>query len=216
MVWLGAAFILGLIFGRSLHLNWLVPLLFLVLSIFLFILELTIGWRFSFIIKWRNFAPIPISALLLSLALGGFRFSFTQKTFTPQDLAFFNGSNYITLIARINSIPLGSASSIQFVAKAITVSSPSGIQTRKLNGLLQVRVPKSVNLRYGDLLLLEGNLAMPQSSDTFNYQEYLAQHGIYSIMAYPDFQVFARNTGNPFMTFLNVLACMPTIHPGIS
>ena len=53
--------------------------------------------------------------------------------------------------------------------------------------------------------MLQGNLAVPQSSDTFNYQEYLAQHGIYSIMAYPDFQVLARNTGNPLMTFLTGL-----------
>ncbi len=73
---------------------------------------------------------------------------------------------------------------------------------REVSGVALVKVPLGMGLRYGDRLELHGELQTPPEGETFNYREYLAQHGIHTLVSYPDVQLLARNRGNPFMTVI--------------
>ena len=202
MVWLAAAFLFGLILSKTASLSSLSGLIFVVLAAGFLAFEIRFLKTLSFFRKWRKFAPLPLGVLLIAFSLGMLRFTFTQRTPTPSDLDFFNDQPTAILTTRVNGMPELTSSALQFTVQALKLSSPSGAQSIPVKGLAIVRVPKSVRLHYGDLLLLEGELSTPQSSDTFNYREYLAEHGIYSLLSYPDFTVLAQRTGSPFMTFV--------------
>ncbi len=202
MVWLAAAILFGLIFSKTIHLPTLVSLILVLLAAVFLAVEIRFLRSLPFFKDWRKFVPIPVGLLLLAFALGMFRFTLTQRTPTPSNLDFYNDQPSAILTARVNSMPEMKSTALQFTVRALQYSSPSGTQSIPVSGQALVRVPKSVVLHYGDLLMLQGQLTTPQSSDTFNYQEYLAQHGIYSVMSYPDFKVLAQRTGSPIMTFI--------------
>lgn len=202
MVWLSAALILGLIVSKILALSPLASLILVLVAAVFLVVEARFLKHRRFFIAWKKLAPIPLGLLGLAFAVGMLRFTFTRRTPTPANLDFYNDQPAAVVTARVNSMPEMKSTALQFTAQVLRYSSPSGLQSIPVNGQAMVRVPKSIVLHYGDLLLLQGELATPQSSDTFNYQEYLSQHGIYSVMSFPDFKVLAERSGNPVMTFI--------------
>ena len=202
MVWLAAAILFGLIFNKTVHLSSIGGLVLVFLAGVFLAVEIRFLKHLPLFRNWRRFAPVPMGLLLLAIAIGMLRFTFTQRVPSPSSLDFYNDQPSVILTARVNSMPEMKSTALQFTVQALQLSSPAGVQSIPVTGQALVRVPKSVGLHYGDLLLLNGELTTPQSSDTFNYQEYLAQHGIYSVMSYPDLKVLAQRTGNPIMTFI--------------
>ena len=64
-----------------------------------------------------------------------------------------------------------------------------------VKGLVLVQAPPFTGFRYGDRVRAEGKLQTPTSTDEFDYREYLARQGVYSLMARPSVQVLARDEG---------------------
>lgn len=50
---------------------------------------------------------------------------------------------------------------------------------------------------YGDSLRIKGKLKTPTVFEGFNYKNYLAKEGVYSVMYYPEIELLERNKGNP-------------------
>ena len=50
---------------------------------------------------------------------------------------------------------------------------------------------------YGDKLKIEGKLKTPQVFEDFNYKDYLAKEGIYSVIYWPRIEKMAEDQGNP-------------------
>ena len=48
---------------------------------------------------------------------------------------------------------------------------------------------------YGDVLKIKGKLKTPAVFEEFNYKNYLAKEGIYSVMYYPEIEILERNKG---------------------
>ena len=59
--------------------------------------------------------------------------------------------------------------------------------------------------RYGDRLLLEGELEAPERFDDFDYPAYLARQGIHTVMRFPSVELLGEGEGSPFYRALHAL-----------
>ena len=59
--------------------------------------------------------------------------------------------------------------------------------------------------RYGDRLLLEGELEAPEPFDDFDYPAYLARQGIHTVMRFPSVELLGEREGSPFYRALHAL-----------
>ncbi len=59
-------------------------------------------------------------------------------------------------------------------------------------GKVLITTHKYPEYQYGDELKIKGRLESPPVFDGFNYQDYLAKHGIYSVMRYPNIELIDR------------------------
>lgn len=76
-------------------------------------------------------------------------------------------------------------------------------------GNVLITTNKYPEYRYGDKLKISGDLKIPTVFEDFNYQDYLAKDGIYSVSYYPEIKLIERNQGNfiysAILTFKNKL-----------
>ena len=59
--------------------------------------------------------------------------------------------------------------------------------------------------RYGDRLLLEGELEAPEPFGDFDYPAYLARQGIHTVMRFPSVELLGEGEGSPFYRMLHAL-----------
>lgn len=53
--------------------------------------------------------------------------------------------------------------------------------------------------QYGDEIKIMGKLQVPQAFEDFNYKDYLAKDGIYSVIYLPKIELIAKDRGNPII-----------------
>lgn len=70
------------------------------------------------------------------------------------------------------------------------------IEVEGIEGKLLVTAGNYPEYRYGDKLLIKGKLQTPVVFEDFNYKDYLAKDGIYSVIYYPELQLIEKNKGN--------------------
>jgi competence protein ComEC len=80
-------------------------------------------------------------------------------------------------------------------ADHLLISNLSDSVTRTVKGLVLIQVPPFTDFCYGDRVRAEGKLQTPTNTDDFDYCEYLARQGMYSIMSRPRVAVLARDQG---------------------
>jgi competence protein ComEC len=68
-------------------------------------------------------------------------------------------------------------------------------EKEELSGTALVRVPRYPAYRYGDVLKITGEPETPLQSEDFDYKDYLARQGIYSVIYYPGVEVLDRGQG---------------------
>ena len=73
---------------------------------------------------------------------------------------------------------------------------------RELTGTALVFVPRDAGFRYGDTLLLRGDLRTPPQLDDFDYEHYLAVKGIYSTLYYPSIEVLETGKGSKLLAWI--------------
>jgi len=71
----------------------------------------------------------------------------------------------------------------------------TGSEKSEVKGDTLVRLPFYKEFHYGDMLQLTGKLETPQQFEDFDYKNYLANQGIYSIMNYPKVVVLESGKG---------------------
>ena len=67
---------------------------------------------------------------------------------------------------------------------------------QEVSGVVLLYVPRYLDCNYGDLIRVEGKLETPPQFDDFDYRGYLARHGIYSTMLYPEIEVLEEGRGS--------------------
>jgi competence protein ComEC len=123
-----------------------------------------------------------IGLSLLVFALGGLRYD-TQ----PRDnaLTMLNDAGYRTLSGVIDDEPDVRDTSTRL---RVRVDEPPGT--------MLVFTDRSTEYRYGDRVLVGGSPRTPPEFDTFNYRDYLARGGVYTVMMNADVQITERDHGS--------------------
>jgi len=67
---------------------------------------------------------------------------------------------------------------LRLASESIFVNS----ETIQTSGLVLVEADRGVEVQYGDRIRATGRLAVPATWDTFSYADYLARHGVFTIM----------------------------------
>jgi competence protein ComEC len=182
---------------RRIPLFWISSAFLLGIAVALFLPVSADFWRISFFVclgllvpdylvrrKWSGFKKrsLPVFLLLAVLAGGGWRYTaIQQKPFTPNDIAYYNDQEKVSISGVVCSDPQHNERSIRFTLCVDQMERP---EQRKLKGKVLV-VQRNGEWKYGDRVTIYGIPQTPGENEEFSYKDYLAQRGIHSLMEYP-------------------------------
>lgn len=139
-----------------------------------------------------------IAALaLIFLALGALRYAAVPTT---SALARYNNLGAVTIFGLVVAEPdiRDTRTQLQVQADSLTFDG----RTERTSGLVLVSTTRNPDIRYGDRVVVRGELSTPAEFDTFSYADYLARSGIFSIVNFARVQVRDSGYGNPIFTAL--------------
>jgi competence protein ComEC len=154
-----------------------------------FLLFLVVGIILAFSKKLK---PLFLIACFLSLGLGIWRHqAFELKVSNNEFKNYIKDEETVILIGVVNKEPSigGKSTKIEF--------QPEGIEGKIL--LFTWKYPE---YKYGDRLKVKGTIEEPQPFEGFNYKEYLAKDGIYSLIYFPKIELVGEGSGSFFMKTL--------------
>jgi competence protein ComEC len=145
-----------------------------------------------------------VALCLLCAALGGLRYSSGLEGFGSGRVETLIGQGSISLVGEIAAEPRRSETSqriVMRVAQAHLHGAPQAIE-----GRLLVVLPPYPAYRYGERLLVTGELEAPRSATRpgeFDYRAYLAHRGIHSLIREPtDVRLLDASGGNAILAAL--------------
>jgi len=133
---------------------------------------------------------------LIAFALGGLRQASVPGT---SDISQYNGnSGTITGLVIAEPVIRDDRAQLRVHVDAIYVRN-NWIET---SGLALVETDRTVPIAYGDQIRATGFLAIPATWDSFSYADYLARHGIFSIMRNAGVEVLGSGYGSTLQALL--------------
>ena len=191
LLWLSLAFLAGILLAALLALPlWAWLLAAVVAALAAFGLRKRIGW-------------LPLFALAAVCALlgGAARYQAAQPEFGPADLAYYNDGNArVEIRGIVSEPPLARDTYLELRIDAESILFDGGIH--QVSGRLLARIDLRSEFRYGDRLLLHGELVTPAEDEDFSYRAYLARDGIHSLMPFASITHLASGKGLPFWAAL--------------
>jgi competence protein ComEC len=128
-------------------------------------------------------ALILAAVCLLALAGGALRFQSSLHAPDSAMLQYYNGRDGAKITGIVADYPQVKGSSLEFKFSASEISVSGNVTSITGNAL--VLVPFYSQLHYGDRLELYGKPGTPQQFDDFDYEGFLANQGINSVIYYP-------------------------------
>ncbi|MDX1688891.1 MAG: ComEC/Rec2 family competence protein, partial [Candidatus Promineifilaceae bacterium] len=133
-----------------------------------------------------------VVACVAAFFAGGLRHSLAQARVDQGDVATFNGRDvFVEGVVIAEPEPHDTYVALTLEVKAIE---PEGEERRAAGGRLRVLAPRFTAAGYGDRVLIKGELETP--SEAHGQRAYLAQQGVYSVMAWPEVTRLGRGEGN--------------------
>jgi len=130
-------------------------------------------------VLWKHKKLVVIGFCLLFLVTGIWRHqSAESKIIYPQE-------QDITFVGKVVAEPDIRANNIKLT-----------IKPEDIDGKILVTVNRYPEYQYGDKLKITGKLETPQEFEDFNYRDYLAKDGVYSVMYWPKIELISKNQGN--------------------
>ncbi|MEE9324066.1 MAG: ComEC/Rec2 family competence protein [Dehalococcoidia bacterium] len=189
LAYVGGAFLLGIYLGSRFNLSW-IPLLLIVAVL---LLPTFVFWRRGSL-RWAGLS-------LAFLFLGMLRWDLAIPPLDASSIGSYNGQA-VVLEGIIDSDPVPRDAAIQFSLSAQRIKLrdewrdvSGGVLVRSKGSLELVQARDPPYFRYGDLLELEGKLIQPPQFDGFDYRDYLARQGVFSIMERPEVRLVATGQG---------------------
>ena len=168
------SFVGGIFLNSIITISQLLMLGFLILGILL----ISVLWQY------KKFVIIGFCILLL--VAGIWCHQQAELRMMNNELRRYNDSDQkITLIGQVIKEPDIREKNIKLTIK------PDNIE-----GKVLVTTNRYPEYRYGDKLKITGNLKTPLEFEDFNYQDYLAKDGIYSVIYWPEIELIERNRGS--------------------
>ncbi len=136
------------------------------------------------ILKFPDFSlPLPTLILLSVLFLGAARFQSTRLVHTSDSLANYNDVYQKVIIEGTLVEPAEVMDGLaRMRVRAEKVRPEDTFLFELVEGDVQVSTTVGKTWRYGDRVRLEGYLKTPPETEAYSYREYLARHGVYSLM----------------------------------
>ena len=183
----------GWIAGVALALQWDVPFVSAVLLLGSSGLLILVSW----IRKWSLLIPVALAALVLGMLRVGVLPS------PPPELGSWLGPDGVAVEGVIGETPEARGTASRFLVHLERIDDGSG--WREVSGGVLVTASPSLDLtrqrdapffRYGDRLLLDGELEEAPVFADFNYREYLARRGINALMFEPEVTWLEESQGS--------------------
>jgi competence protein ComEC len=196
LFWLSLAFLAGLVVAGEMRLAWGMWAALGVLTLLVCRLPCRPLTRLTRRHAALRFPPI---LLLLAFSLGGLRSELAHRAPGPGELAYYNGSGVVHVIAWVAEPPDQRDTVTLLRLRAEQLTPPDAAANLPVRGDLLAMVPAGQDWQYGDRLELTGQLSAPPENDDFSYRDYLARQGIYSYMAYPRLVHGPGRAGSPLL-----------------
>ncbi len=146
------------------------------------------------------------AVVLLFCILGAWRYQAHPYAACPtaDDLAFYNGDEKRAVWAAVEGVVAAypDVRDVQTQYRLRVDTLTVGEQTHSVTGDLLVQASRFPAHAYGDRLRVTGQLQTPPRLDDFDYEAYLAQRGIHSLMRRARVERLAEGQGNPFWALL--------------
>ena len=136
---------------------------------------------------------IVICLCLIALAGGILRYQSSIQPLDSTQLQFYNGTGEVKIEGTISGPPEIQNTSAAFRFSAHKLIGKNDVTAIKGDAL--VRLPFYREFHYGDTLLITGKPETPSQFDDFDYKNYLAHQGIYSVINYPAVTVLSTGGG---------------------
>ena len=159
-----------------------------------------LGFIGCFLPVKANSAPILITVSGIALAL--FTVSFHAHIPSPSTLDTYASGAQATVTGIIDDIPDRRALFTQYVVHAHTLKFKEGADIPVDDRTLVVDRGGWPEFEYGDVIVIEGTLEKPKTSETFAYDRYLAVSGVHSILRANHIKRMSAGKGNPVRAFL--------------
>jgi competence protein ComEC len=164
------SFIGGIFLNSVITISQLLMLSFLILGIFL----ISVFWKYKKI--------VVIGFCLLFLIAGIWRCQVVESRIIDSELGKYNDrEEIITITGVVKSEPDVREDNIKLI-----------IEPDNIEGKVLVTTDRYPEYRYGDKLKIKGYLETPPVFEDFNYKNYLAKEGIYSVMYRPKIELQER------------------------
>ncbi|HEU4322581.1 MAG TPA: ComEC/Rec2 family competence protein [Roseiflexaceae bacterium] len=153
-----------------------------------------LGWR------WPRVRALGL--IVCCAALAGWRFDLLRQPPEPHDIRLLAGRE-ATLLGSISADPRRTGEGQQLTLAVEQVRAEG--RSRAATGLVLVNLPPYPEYRYGQRLLLLGQLGEPGTAERpgeFDYRDYLARKNIFVLMQQPLARVLPDEAGNPALRAL--------------
>lgn len=211
LLWLSLAFLCGILLSQIIHIPAFGWCLVAALAIILLLppvksfLRAHLSSRIFQLphpIRLQSLTFYPL--LILCLSAGAIRYQLAQPKINPSFIAYYNDlGKEITIDGVVVSPPdqRDSYTNLRIEADHLSAASEDGSTdpsaSTPVHGLLLARLPANSTYIYGDRIHLQGKLMTPAENEDFSYRDYLAKHGIFSYIAYPQSGLLEHGKGNP-------------------
>jgi competence protein ComEC len=208
LFWLSLAFMAGVLFSARFSLTadaWLVTAgMCLVLALALALLKTLRTAPADGARSKVSIPPFSYSLVPLIFTLGAARYQLAQPDFTAPDfIAAYNDSGdevrVVGTVVRPPKIQEGGVT-IRVKVEGMQPSGKAGFLP--VAGLLDARLAARETWRYGDRVILRGQLQTPPEFEDFSYRAYLAHQGVYSYMGNTRAYRLSSGGGNPVLRLI--------------
>ena len=137
---------------------------------------------------------------LLFFILGGARYLITIPSGSAENINYYNSAK-MDFSGIISEEPIIKIDGVNYVVKVETQSLAS-LPNRKISGKILLNLPLYPRYNYGDELKISCSLVEPKNSldGSFNYRQYLARQGVWSICGSPKISLISSGQGNRIMS----------------
>ncbi|MDD5368986.1 MAG: ComEC/Rec2 family competence protein [Anaerolineaceae bacterium] len=208
LFWLALAFALGILASSLLPISWPVWAGLIVASLLLpyLLRRLPLPLQFRDGLKWlaRDYRGSMLAPLVILVALlaGGLRSELARPSFTPHDLAYYNGQGFARVTGVVDQPPGSGSGKVNLNVSSRQILLNGQTIPLNIHGALLVAAPTGTDWRYGDLVEVNGKLEAPPEEGDFSYRAYLARQGVYSWAPFAAVIRLESGQGQPFQSAL--------------
>ncbi|MDD5399209.1 MAG: ComEC/Rec2 family competence protein, partial [Dehalococcoidia bacterium] len=138
--------------------------------------------------------PLALLAVcVLAFPAGALLYQSSQHPLNSMQVQYYNDQGAVSLEGVVDDQPEVRGSSLEFKLAASNIHIADN--STSIRGGVLIRLPFFRSYQYGDMLQLSGRLETPPQFEDFDYRDYLANKGIYSIMNYPAVNIIGTDKG---------------------